>query len=458
MTYKTLYRVFRPSVFDDVYGRAYNGCIEKPDKIRQAFSRLPFLRPQGNGKTSTAKIFANALNCLSPEDGSPCGECEVCREFKNDNFVDIIEIDAASNNGVDNVRDIREKATLLPASGKYKVYIIDEVHMLSQGAFNALLKTLEEPPAHAVFILATTEQRKVPATISSRCQKYDFKRLGEDDILARLEYVAGQTGVGCEREALELITKQAEGAMRDALSIMDQCIAGKDTLRLEDVIETMGIAKSEKMRELADAVNDENTQEAVSILGSMFAEGTSPHNVLRDLIVELSEDLAANARDAYKCSGILRSIEALIAAQASIRYSNVPDAVLTAAVVRAAVNTTDTDMGDIGLRLKKLEDRVERLVSAQARGQAVSGAAVKTAGPPERAVEKAPGAGSVEKPTPQKRDGESETAARQSAEKAAPAAAGPGGDNGGAGVMDAGEKLKELKKGILMKNMALFLR
>ncbi len=447
MAYKALYRVFRPGGFDEVYGQQHiTDVLKNQIKTGKSSHAYLFCGPRGTGKTSTAKIFANALNCLDPQDVSPCGKCEVCRAFGNDNFVDIIEIDAASNNGVDSVRDIREKATLLPAQGKYKVYIIDEVHMLSQGAFNALLKTLEEPPAHAVFILATTEQRKVPATISSRCQRYDFRRLGEKDILARLEYVAQQTGIRCDRDALELIAKQAEGAMRDALSIMDQCIAGKDALTMDDVIETMGIAGSEEMRRLADAVNGENTSTAMQVLQVLLEEGTSPHNILRDLIVELSGDLAANARDAYRCAGILRSIEALIAAQAGMRYSNVPDAVLTAAVVRATVNTTDVDMDDVGLRLKKLEERVEKLAVERPAQQQVSARAV------EKPPVKAP-AQKQEIPSPSPDEGGPEKqveAARAPVERQTAEAPKAQADG------DAKEKLAELKNGILMKNMALF--
>ena len=223
MAYKTLYRVFRPKTFDEVYGQQHiTDILKKQVMTGQVAHAYLFYGPRGTGKTSTAKIFANAINCLAPQDGNPCGKCEVCAGVANEAFVDIVEIDAASNNSVDNVRDIREKVSLLPALGKYKVYIIDEVHMLSSGAFNALLKTLEEPPAHAVFILATTEIRKLPATILSRCQRYDFKRITEEDIVARLREVAEKTGLQYEEDALTMIAQSAEGAMRDALSVMDR--------------------------------------------------------------------------------------------------------------------------------------------------------------------------------------------------------------------------------------------
>jgi len=440
MAYKTLYRVFRPAGFDEVYGQRHiTDILKRQVQTGKASHAYLFYGPRGTGKTSTAKIFANALNCLSPKDGEPCGECEVCRSFKNDAFVDIVEIDAASNNGVDNVRDIREKVSLLPAQGKYKVYIIDEVHMLSTGAFNALLKTLEEPPPHAVFILATTELRKVPATIMSRCQKYDFKRITPDDIIARLKYVAGETGIKYEEEALELIAQQAEGAMRDALSIMDQCIAGGGELTHEVVQNAIGIAGSALVDELMNAVMEEDAARALEMTNTMLLDGVSAHNILRDLIVALSNELATNVRDSYECANILRSLEALIAVQGTIRYSNVPNAVLTAAIVRAAVNTTDIDTGDIDLRLKKLERRVENIAEGvrktsvpETAGRGANWSAANQKQPAGAEMQKT--GASVEKKIPE--------------EKA---------DNKkGAESGDGNNRLNELKDEVLHKNMALY--
>ncbi len=374
MSYKTLYRVFRPRVFDDVAGQAHiTDILKKQVESGKASHAYMFCGPRGTGKTSTAKILANALNCLDPKGGNPCGECEVCRSFLEDSFVDIVEIDAASNNGVDNVRDIREKVSLMPAGGKYKVYIIDEVHMLSTGAFNALLKTLEEPPPHAVFILATTEQRKVPATILSRCQKYDFRRITDEDIIARMKFVAAETGAEYTDDALALIARQAEGAMRDALSIMDQCIAASCSLTVESVSECMGIAPGEVLERLVSAILGEEPSEAVVLLNTLLGEGVSPHNLLRDMIAETANRLAS-ARDDHTRAGVLRSLEALIAAQPDMRYSAVPSAVVLAAVVRASMNTVDVDTKDFELRIRKLEQRVEKL--------AAGGMSVRTASAP----------------------------------------------------------------------------
>ena len=375
MAYKTLYRVFRPRTFDEVYGQQHiTDILKKQVMTGQLSHAYLFYGPRGTGKTSTAKILANAMNCLDPQGGNPCGKCEVCTGAANDAFVDIVEIDAASNNSVDNVRDIREKVSLLPALGKYKVYIIDEVHMLSPGAFNALLKTLEEPPAHAVFILATTEIRKLPATILSRCQRYDFKRITEEDIVARLREVAEKTGVEYEEEALCMIAQSAEGAMRDALSVMDQCIAGQDSLTLGHVNEAMGIADTERTRALCGAVLGENPAEALGLLQGMLKDGIEPHNILRDIIVDLSGQLAKEAADAYRCANLLRVLEVFIYNQNILRYAATPDAVLVAAVARAAVNTTDVDTEDMDLRVKKLEARVEKLAADFASGKLAAAA------------------------------------------------------------------------------------
>ena len=226
MSYTALYRKFRPQEFEDVRGQEHIVTTLKnqiqADRIGHAYL---FCGTRGTGKTTIAKIFAKAANCERPVGGSPCGECKSCLAIAAGSSMNVIEIDAASNNGVDNIREIREEVAYSPAQGKYKVYIIDEVHMLSIGAFNALLKTLEEPPAYVIFILATTEAHKIPITILSRCQRYDFKRISIDEISSRLAELMGKEQVEAEERAIRYIAKAADGSMRDALSLLDQCIA-----------------------------------------------------------------------------------------------------------------------------------------------------------------------------------------------------------------------------------------
>ena len=248
MSYTALYRKWRPNTFEDVKGqdhivRTLTNQIET-DRVGHAYL---FCGTRGTGKTTVAKILARAVNCEHPVNGSPCGECEVCKAIANGSSLNVIEIDAASNNGVDNIRQIREEVSYRPTEGRYKVYIIDEVHMLSIGAFNALLKTLEEPPEYVIFILATTESHKIPVTIMSRCQRYDFKRISVEVITDRLKELTAAEHVDVEERALEYIAKMADGAMRDALSLLDQCVAfyTNGTLRYEDVLEVLGAVDTE---------------------------------------------------------------------------------------------------------------------------------------------------------------------------------------------------------------------
>ena len=236
--HKALYRVYRPQKFEDVIGQEHitktlRNQIDS-DNIGHAYL---FSGTRGTGKTSTAKIFARAVNCLDSIDQEPCNECEVCRDILSDNIMDVVEIDAASNNSVDDIRELRESVKYSPTKAKYKVYIIDEVHMLSQGAFNALLKTLEEPPSYVIFILATTEPHKIPATILSRCQRFDFKRVTVKDITLRMKRICTEENIEVEDKALNLIARNSQGALRDALSILDQCISfGDSKIDYKDVV------------------------------------------------------------------------------------------------------------------------------------------------------------------------------------------------------------------------------
>lgn len=248
MSYTALYRKFRPTSFDEVKGQDHIVQTLKnqinANRIGHAYL---FCGTRGTGKTSVAKIFAKAVNCEHPVDGSPCNECDVCKGINSGSSMNVIEIDAASNNGVDNIRQIRDEIQYTPSSGKYTVYIIDEVHMLSIGAFNALLKTLEEPPSYVLFILATTEPHKIPITILSRCQRYDFKRISIDTIVNRLAELMEKENIEVEEKALQYVAKAADGSMRDALSLLDQCIAFYlgQKLTYENVLEVLGAVDNE---------------------------------------------------------------------------------------------------------------------------------------------------------------------------------------------------------------------
>ena len=269
MSYTALYRKWRPNDFTDVKGQDHIVTTLKnqikADRIGHAYL---FCGTRGTGKTTIAKILAKAVNCERPVDGSPCNECETCKSITAGTSMNVIEIDAASNNGVDNIREIRDEVQYSPTSGKYKVYIIDEVHMLSIGAFNALLKTLEEPPAYVIFILATTEAHKIPITILSRCQRYDFKRISIDTITERLSELMISEKVNVEEKALRYIAKAADGSMRDALSLLDQCIAfylGKD-LKYDNVLEVLGAVDTEVFSKLLSKVLNQDIAGCIHLL------------------------------------------------------------------------------------------------------------------------------------------------------------------------------------------------
>lgn len=269
--YQVLYRKWRPKRFSDVVGQPQVTVTLKNElrsgRIAHAYL---FTGSRGTGKTTCAKILAKAVNCLNPQDGDPCGECEICRGVENGSIMDIVEIDAASNNGVENIRTLREEAHFTPAAAKYRVYIIDEVHMLSVGAFNALLKTLEEPPAHVIFILATTEVHKIPATILSRCQRFDFHRIPPQDIADRLTYVAEQENAKLDPQAALLIARLADGAMRDALSILDQCFGRSKDVTEQVVAETAGLVGREHLLALADAIKAGDSAAALEIVDRLY--------------------------------------------------------------------------------------------------------------------------------------------------------------------------------------------
>ena len=281
--YQALYRKWRPQTFDQVVGQKH---ITETLKNQVRTGRLShaylFIGTRGTGKTTCARILAKAVNCEHPVDGNPCGVCPACRGITEGSVMDVVELDAASNNGVDNVRALREEAIFSPATVKKRVYIIDEVHMLSMQAFNALLKILEEPPEHLMFILATTELQKVPATILSRCQRHSFKRIDTPVITEYLEYIAGQEGFTLEHDAAELIARLAEGGVRDALSLLDQCSAS-EKIDLEAVYSAMGLAGNRRVAELLDHILRHNTEAALKAFSGMWMDGKDPVSLLTEL-------------------------------------------------------------------------------------------------------------------------------------------------------------------------------
>ncbi|MGL5313631.1 MAG: DNA polymerase III subunit gamma/tau [Peptostreptococcaceae bacterium] len=284
--HKALYRAYRPQNFEDVVGqehivRTLKNQIEN-NNVGHAYL---FSGTRGTGKTSTAKIFARAVNCENSINQEPCNECEVCKDILHDNIMDVVEIDAASNNSVDDIRELRENVKYSPTKAKYKVYIIDEVHMLSQGAFNALLKTLEEPPSYIIFILATTEPHKIPATILSRCQRFDFKRVTVKDMTSRMQKICKEEEIEVEDKALNLISRNSQGALRDALSILDQCISfGDNKIEYKDVVELLGTVNVEQLFELAKCIIDQDTKKSLQILNEFVIWGKDIRNLINDLI------------------------------------------------------------------------------------------------------------------------------------------------------------------------------
>lgn len=287
MSHQAIYRKFRPKIFDDVLGQEHvTRTLKNQIMSNNIAHAYLFSGIRGTGKTSTAKIFARAVNCLNNHDGNPCNECEICISTLNEANMDVIEMDAASNNGVDDIRDLRDKVKFLPVKSKYKVYIIDEVHMLSKGAFNALLKTLEEPPEHLLFILATTEPQKIPATILSRCQRFDLKRISADIIVENMKKICNELNIQYEEKALKLIAANSEGAMRDAQSILDRCISfNEDVVDYETVINLLGTVNYQVVLEAADAIVDKSIERTMNLIDNILNSGKELTFFLDELII-----------------------------------------------------------------------------------------------------------------------------------------------------------------------------
>ena len=297
MGYTALYRKFRPIKFEEIVGQEH---ITKTLKNQIIAGRVGhaylFNGGRGTGKTSAAKILARAINCLNPKDGEPCNECEICKGAISGALTDIVEMDAASNNSVEDIRSIREEVNFLPTKAKYRVYIIDEVHMLSTGAFNALLKTLEEPPEHVKFILATTEPQKLPATILSRCQRFDFKRISNENIIKRLNIVCNESGIEITKEAMNIIAVLSEGAMRDALSILERCIQdGENKIDEDKIRDLVGIPKTTYVHNIVNSLLKYNVEETLKNVDIVLNEGKDINSLLWEMIKYVKDILVYTA-------------------------------------------------------------------------------------------------------------------------------------------------------------------
>lgn len=384
MSYTALYRKFRPATFEQVKGQEHIvQTLENQISANRIGHAYLFCGTRGTGKTSVAKIFARAVNCESPVNGSPCNECETCKAINNGSAMNVIEIDAASNNGVDNIRQIRDEIQYSPANGKYTVYIIDEVHMLSIGAFNALLKTLEEPPAYVIFILATTEPHKIPITILSRCQRYDFKRISIDTIAMRLSELMEKEGIEVEEKAIRYVAKAADGSMRDALSLLDQCIAFYlgQKLTYDNVLEVLGAVDNEVFSRLTRSVINSDVVTSIQILDEMIMQGRELGQFVNDfiwylrnlLLVKTSED-AMEAIDASReriealkeeaqmidADVIMRYIRVLSELVGQLRYSSQKRVLIEIALIKLNKPAMERDLGSLNNRMSILEDKIEK--------------------------------------------------------------------------------------------------
>ena len=383
MSYIALYRKWRPDTFEEVKGQDHVVTTLKNQIINNRIGHaFLFCGTRGTGKTSIAKLFAKAVNCEHPINGSPCNECTACRAIADGSSMNVIEIDAASNNGVDNIRQIREEVQYSPSEGKYKVYIIDEVHMLTQGAFNALLKTLEEPPAYVIFILATTESHKIPITISSRCQKYEFRRISVETISDRLMELLGREQIEAEKKAVDYIAKAADGSMRDALSILDQCIAfniGKE-LTYENVLDTIGAVDIDVFARLLDCVIKLDVVGAIDLVDEVVWQGRELSRFVSEftwflrnvLLVKVSPEADQKLDMSAENLERLRQLAAQIDTDALIRYINIfsdtsanikyavqKRIVLELAVIKLCKPEMETDYSALLDRVRVLEQKLE---------------------------------------------------------------------------------------------------
>lgn len=405
-SYQALYRKWRPMTFADVVGQKHvsdtlkNGIAA--GRINHAYL---FCGTRGTGKTSTAKIFSRAVNCENPQDGEPCNQCPTCRGILDGSILDVYEMDAASNRGVENIREIRDEVIYTPAGCTYKVYIIDEVHMLTAEAFNALLKTLEEPPAHALFILATTEPHKIPATVLSRCQRFDFRRIGVDEIAGRLTKIAEAEGIPATTDALELVAELGDGSMRDALSILDQCAAfGLEKLTYAQVTEIVGVADPKVLFEVGAAIAKGDTQMALLCADDFFRQGKEVQNFLEELTLHLRSLLICKATEepeqllernadttrkyreqseSFSVEQILYMIQVLGEAISQAKWMSTPQLAAEMALVKLCNPEYSTENAALLARIEKLERRLAQGTIVSAAPSETTATVPKTAEPEE---------------------------------------------------------------------------
>lgn len=388
MSYQALYRVWRPQSFDEMVGQTMIATtLKNAVKTGQLSHAYLFTGPRGTGKTSAAKILAKAVNCQHQVDGNPCNQCEVCHAITTGQLSDVIEIDAASNNGVEEIRDLRDKVRYAPSQAAYKVYIIDEVHMLTTGAFNALLKTLEEPPSQVIFILATTEPHKIPATIISRTQRFDFQRIHMTDLVGRMQYILEHDQIRYEEEALSIIARAANGGMRDSLSLLDQALSyNAEYLTTESALQVSGSMAQQVYVQYINAVYHQQSETALRLLNEQLAKGKQAGRFIEELILFsrdvlltlhsktnhtlLNDAELAPLQENVPATYYYKLIKQLNQSQQQMRFTNQPDLYLEVATIELSQPTQATAEGDTDLialvnqlqqKIETLEQKVEHL-------------------------------------------------------------------------------------------------
>jgi DNA polymerase III subunit gamma/tau len=400
--YTALYREWRPKTFDDVVGQKHiTITVKNQIKNNRIAHAYLFCGTRGTGKTSTAKIFAKALNCQNLKDGEPCNECDMCKKIGSGLAIDVTELDAASNNGVDNIRDIIEDVQYPPQEARYKVYIMDEVHMLSAGAVNAFLKTLEEPPKNVVFILATTDPQKLPITILSRCQRFDFKRIKNEEIFGRLRKIVDSRGIFADDNSLMLIARISDGAMRDSLSILDQAISmGGGKVEYSNVVNMLGLVTNENLLKLTEAIIEKNVEKSIRLIDDIILGGKDSYNFTKDLIthfrnlmiVKVSQspeeildmsqeniDLIKEQAQRIRIEEVMRNIRILQESEEQAKWSKQSRIYLELAVIKMCKIEYDTSKEVLLSRINKLEEAIKqgRIVVSKEAGASAAAKEVK---------------------------------------------------------------------------------